>query len=233
MIRIIAIFALILAIGQASGAQYIAMDPHSVIPVTLSSNNHNRIGICGDRVKKAYFKSGNISVDVEEDSGQLFIQSLRMNCPDTTLSVVSNSGTIQDLKLHFADICSEIVLLQPAGTLANSTEVSNGTVVNVLEQDSLAALVNGFVSGVLPEGYLSIEDQDKPFKTRCGLKMQRLSRLVNKELIVFVYRVENPSCKVIKVTECKVNVLDGDWVFLDRYELKPRECGLVLIGCLR
>ena len=100
--------------NAASAAQSIIMDPTVVVPVELSSQNHNRISIAGDRIKKAIFRSSNISVDVEEDSGQIFVQATRPNCPNTTLSVVSASGIVQDMELRFVDGSSQIVFLQLA-----------------------------------------------------------------------------------------------------------------------
>lgn len=223
--------------AQITAAQYVVMDSNAVLPVQLSSLNHNRIGITGDRIKKAFFKSSNISVDVEEGSGQLFIQSVRPNCPSTTLSIISASGAVQELELCFSEGPSEIVLLQSNIGINEQSECideSSQTICTVaLEGDSLAILIDGFLKGIIPEGYTSIEDEDcSPIIHNC-LKLQRVGRLVNHQQIIFVYRMQNVSSKKKCVKECQVNVLDGDWVFLDRYKLNPHECGLVLIGCLR
>lgn len=224
----------VLAFGNLVAAQYIPMDPTVVISVNLSSRNHNRIGIVGDRIKKAVFKSSNISVDVEESCGQIFVQTVRPNCPDTTLSIVSSSGCIQELELCFSECSSEIVLLQPI----LEEEVCDKTSVWVsscgdIEGSSIADLVEGIIRGLVPEGYMSVDDQDLPFPVRKDLKLQRVSRLVSNEQIVFVYKLHNTSQCNKCVKECQINVLDGDWVFLDRYNLKPNECALVLIGCVR
>jgi hypothetical protein len=115
----------------------------------------------------------------------------------------------------------------------NPVVCNSDSAFNQLDDQSLNSLVGDFLKGVIPEGYLSIEDQDQPVKICRGLQMQRLSRLVNESQIVFVYRLQNTSNNCKTVTECQVNVLDGDWVFLDRYTLKPEEFSIVLIGCMR
>jgi hypothetical protein len=85
----------------------------------------------------------------------------------------------------------------------------------------------------VPEGYVSIEDIDDFPTSYCGLKQQRVGRLVSDKQIVFVYRIENTSKKLKTIKECQINTLDGDWVFLDRHRLNPNEGALALIGCFR
>jgi len=214
-------------------AQYIQMDQTAVLSVNLSASHHNRIGIIGDRIKKAYFKGSNISVDVEECNGQIFIQTTRHNCPKTTLSIVTANGKVQDLELCFTEGSSEIILLQPATMEEMDALPNSGDICTNLGDSELTDLVAGVLKGDIPEGYTSYEDKDTPTKIKKCLAIQRLSRLVNERQIVFIYRLHNESSSVKYVTECLVNVLDGDWVFLDRYKLNPDESALVLIGCFR
>lgn len=212
-------------------AQYIPMDPTEVMTANLSSKNHNRIGIVGDRISRAFFRSSNISVEVEETTGQLFVQAIRPNCPATTLSIVSCTGVVQELELCFSESPSEIILLQP--TIDISEVCRNNLDPSSLGNSSLTELVDNFLKGTVPTGYTTVEDPDEPFCIRQGLKMQRLARLVNSEQIVFIYRLNNVSKKSKYISECQVNVVDGDWVFLDRNKLNPDECAIVLIGCMR
>lgn len=235
MFRILACMSVILFGQSAFAAQYIQMDQTTVIPVNVSLRTHNRIGISGDRIKKAFFKGTNVSVEVEEETGQLFVQAIRPNCPVTTLSIVSMAGEVQDLDLCFQDISSEIVILQQRGIPEiEGKSIGIETVAcETVEQSSLTTLIDGIIQGIIPEGYASIEDQDKPQKICEGLKIQRISRLVSNDQIIFIYHLQNTSCKTKLVTECQVNVIDGDWVFLDRNKLRPEECAVVLIGCMR
>lgn len=222
-------FAWILFVGCQSltAVQYIPIDPTAVIEVQVSSSNHNRISIVGDRIKKAYFKSSDIAVDVEEATGQIFVQACRPHCPSSTLSIVSTSGLVQDLELHFVDSSSEIILLQP------DSEMQEPCGPLALEGEGISDLVQCIIQGQVPQGYVSIEDIEDPTTLYCGLTQQRLGRLVSDKQIVFIYRLENTSKKIKTLKECKVNILDGDWVFLDRYRLSPGEGALALIGCLR
>jgi hypothetical protein len=218
----------LLCASSLSGAQYCLMDSTEVISVHLSSTNHNRIGIVGDRIKKAFFKGCNISVDVEDNSGQIFIQSLRHDCPNTTLSIVSCAGLLQDLDLQFSDQPSEIVLLQPS-----SLEEWPQEECTTADTSDLTSIVEGFLKGDIPEGYTSYEDSDAPITIKKCLKLQRFSRMVSDKQIVFAFRLHNESSEKQSIRECQVNVLEGDWVFVDRYVLRPNECALVLIGCYR
>ena len=233
MIRSLITLGLLISFSETFAAQYISMDATAVKTVNLSARNHNRIGMVGDRIKKAFFRSSNITVDVEEETGQIFIQSARPNCPTTTLSVVSASGVVQDLELVFCDISSEIVLLQPVSIVQETGTLVENCVPTSLENSSITYLVEQFIKGFVPEGYTSVEDNDSPVSISEGLKLQRVCRLISDEQIVFVHRLQNVSHSLKNITECQVNVLDGDWVFLDRYKLKKNECALVLIGCMR
>jgi hypothetical protein len=210
-------------------AQYHFIDSTQVLEVHLSSSNHNRIGMLGDRIKKAFFNSTHISVNVEEETGQLFVQALRPQCPPTTLTVVSASGVVQELELNFSAKASEIVLLEPF-----SQECCSDTTYYVsVSENGIANFVACFLKGSVPEGYLAVEDPDPSPPTCKGLKFQRISRLVSDQQIVFVYRLENTSKCTKTLKECQVNLLDGDWVFLDRYRLEPEVCALLLIGCVK
>ncbi len=220
MNRILLLSMFIVLSVSLRAAQYVTMDPTAVLSVTLSSSNHNRIGIVGDRIKKAFFRSNNVFVSVEEDSGQLFVQAIKPNCPKTTLSIVTVSGSVQDLELTFNECSSEIVLLQPVPGCEEEADEGNPPRTAIGEAD-LADLVEGVLKGIIPEGYASFEDLDQPVNICKGLTIQRLSRLVNDRQIIFVYKLQNCSKKAKSVTECQVNVLDGDWVFLDWYQLKP------------
>ena len=231
------LFCLLMAISvELAAVQQISMDHRSLLQVNLSYRNHNRIGIVGDRIKKAFFKSSNMSVEMEEDTGQIFVQALTPGCPPTTLSLISATGNVQDMELRFSDCPSEIVFLEPmleSSSMPFDEGCCDGAFAAPIEEEEMKEIVEGFIKGVLPEGYVSVEDQESPTVIEKGLKQRRVSRLIGNKQIVFVYRLQNDSCKVKTVTECMVNILDGDWVFLDRYSLKPRECALVLIGCLR
>jgi len=224
-VRVASCLFFVVLIGNLSSACFVQMNSTDVIPVSLSARNHNRVGIVGDRIKKAFFRGTDISVDIEETSGQIYVQALRCDCPNTTLSIVSTSGVLQDLELCFEEKPSEIILLQSSCELVEEEPVA--------ETSDLTNLVEGFLKGNIPEGYVSFEDHEAPKKINKWLSIQRFSRLVNDNQIVFAYRLHNKSSEVLVVHECNVNVLDGDWVFLDRYKLKPNECALVLIGCYR
>jgi TraK protein len=229
------LFICLALISKLTGIQYVRMNSTEVVSVQLSSIHHNRVGIIGDRIKKAFFKSSHISVDVEEGSGQLFIQAMRPNCPPTTLSIISASDVIQEIELNFSECPTEIVLLQPVEYDREILcfEESEYVCRQALESDALTELVNGFLKGVIPEGYTTVEDENSaPVMCDC-IKLKRISRLVSENQIVFVYRMQNISSRKKCVKECQVNVLDGDWVFVDRHQLDPHECGLVLIGCTR
>jgi hypothetical protein len=228
---VIAMTSLVLAVTPLLAVQYVVMDPTSVIPVELSSQNHNRIGIVGDRVKKAFFKASEISVDIEEGTGQLFVQTIKAFPTTTTLSVVSASGEVQELELIFRSGSSEIILLQPKDPVSLSPSLM--MTVDSLEKDSIQQVVTHVLQGTVPEGYETFDDPDPAPEIIRGLKVERIARLVGDKQIVFIYRAQNTCKKEICVTECQVNVLDGDWVFLDRSRLQPEECTIVLIGCYK
>ena len=227
--KLMKLILFVLTWSHVSAAQYIQIDSTEVIKVNLSWRNHNRIGIVGERIKKAFYSSSLVCVEVEEETGQIFIQAVKPDCPSTSISIVSDSGVVQDLEVSFSDISSEIILLEHPSEIWESKNCN----IHPLKSSAIAYLVENLIKDTIPDGYKSIEDNDHPVPLHNGLELRRTSRLVSDEQIVFVYRLKNVSCKDNSVTECQVNILDGDWVFLDRYRLKPQECALVLIGCAR
>jgi hypothetical protein len=220
------ILGLLFLSASLSAAQYICLDPCSVIPIDVSIGHHNRISIPHDRIKKVFFNSSRIAVKVEEETGQLFVQAVRPDCICATLSLISASGATQDLELHFQEGPAEIIFLQPMqpDEIVQSVDV---------EGASLERVVACILQGEVPEGYQSIEDWDQNPPVCKGLRYQRISRLLSDEQIVFIYTLQNITSCVKTVKECQVNILDGDWVFLDRYTLHPCEKAFLIIGCLR
>ena len=68
---------------------------------------------------------------------------------------------------------------------------------------------------------------------RAGLKMSLLSSCLGNEQNLFLYKLQNLSNQNECVTECEVNLLQGDWIILQSHHLKPFASGLVLIGLRR
>ena len=167
-----------------------------------------------------------MAVKVEEETGQLFVQSVRSDCQLATLSLITASGLTQELELHFREGPAEIIFLKPMQQEEIMLSVDG-------DEASLERVVSCILQGEVPEGYQSIEDWDQNPPVCKGLKFQRISRLLSDEQIVFVYALQNVARCSKAVKECQVNILDGDWVFLDRYVLYPCETALLMIGCFR
>lgn len=226
----ISFIALFLSLNtMLCGVQFVAVEAYAIPTVTLSCNTQNRLLIEGDRVKKVYFNNTDIIAEVEEISGQIFIQTLRPFPCHSNLSVISDSGFVQDLQLNFIDCSGEIIVLQEL----EEVDCPDPSSESCFDGEIIKSVVKGYLKGILPDGYVSIEDNEPPFDAVDYITMEKLFRLIGKDQIVFVYKIRNTSKKAKYISEGLLNVLDGDWVFVDKSYLNPCECAFVLIGCMR
>ncbi len=146
-------------ICNTHAAQNIELDSTNLLKCTLSSRHHNRVFVDGQRIKKVIYPEGDISIRMEEDSGQIFVQAMVDEPSETTVTIITNCGVVQDLELSFSDKASEILILREKAEekscdFSGVIAMDCGDEVNAI-QDAIEKMI----TGKIPEEYIPVEDQ--------------------------------------------------------------------------
>ncbi len=77
--------------------------------ISISKSSHDQNG----RIKKVIASENErLSIQMEEITGQVFIYARDTNPKETSISIVSDTGVIQDIQIHFLERTPEVVILQ-------------------------------------------------------------------------------------------------------------------------
>lgn len=227
----VVLFTLGCFITDAQAALYLDIDMSNILRCTLSSRHHNRIVVDGKRIKKVIYPEGAIAIRVEEQSGQIFVQPMIEAPPNTTVSIVTNDGLVQDLELNFEDKTSEIVILQTCSTENFSCESEEFPFRNEnFPLDSIQALINSILNGSVPEEYTVVEAEEIDCMVNRGVSLKSLSKLIGSNHTIYIIGIENQSSRRKILKEQEINILQGDWIFIENRELHSKEKTIALIG---
>ncbi|MFI5343140.1 MAG: type-F conjugative transfer system secretin TraK [Chlamydiales bacterium] len=223
------LFVLGFLTSSIEAAQYLDMDTTNILKCTVSSRHHNRIVVDGKRIKKVIYPDGDISIRVEEESGQIFVQPM-IDIPQcTTVSIVTSEGVVQDLELNFEDLTSEILILR--GIECFPCEIEELEVCSEgSELDSIQAVVNSILSGYVPVEYTSVDTQEIDCTIGRGVTLKSISKLVGWSYTIYILGIENFSSRCKVLNECEINIPQGEWVFIENRNLNRGEKTIALIG---
>ena len=213
------IFLFLLFIPPLSAAIFEEMDTIKLLKCSFSSRYHNRIAIDGGRIKKAIFVEQGISIRLDNETGQVFVHPMCEYPGETTISVISEEGTVQDIHLHFIDKPSEVLILKP-----EEPEKENFLLQIPKSQDEIVSLV---LSEEIPDGYIRHEGNNKPFLFKRGIYLQQTSAFVSKEDILYLWQVENRSKQQQSLE--KLCFQGGEEIYIGKKVLMPNEKTFVII----
>ena len=132
------------------------LDPHGLVKCQFSSVYQNRIAVDGNRIKKVILASEGLSVTLEEESGQVFVYALSYKPDATTLSLITDIGTVQDIEISFVEKPSEILILKRKEDRKNQLEnIQYGAFS--FEEETIAKNIRAIIRGESPEGYHSCQ----------------------------------------------------------------------------
>jgi TraK protein len=212
-------------------AQNLEMDSTNLLKCCISSRHHNRIFVDGQRIKKVIFAEGDIAINIEEESGHIFVQALVDRPAETTVSIVTSEGIVQDLELSFADKSSEILVLREnqADLLAldSCEKVPNAFDVEI---EPIQNIIEGILCGSIPEEYIAVDDGDFQRTIRKGVLLKGVTKLIGPTHTIYVLTIQNNSFRRQCIRESEINFQKGDWVYLDTSNLPRDGKSLALIG---
>lgn len=93
------ILTLILSAASLSAAIYHPIDTTQTLRCCFSISQHNRVLIDKGRIKKIIFPEEKLHVRMEETSGQVFIQAKTSLQERVVVSIISQTGIVQDVEI--------------------------------------------------------------------------------------------------------------------------------------
>jgi len=226
VIKLLCVFLTCMAFSSAEAAICVEMNSKQLLSCTLSSRHHNRIAVEGQRIKKIIYPEGEILIRIEEQSGQIFVQAMVDHPGETTVSIVTSEGLVQDLELSFQDKASEILLLQEKH-LDDVTEAFGDCDD---ETSAMQRAIEVLLSGKVPEEYVPIAERQFCCCLKRQVTLRSIMRLIGPIYTIYVFLLENSGHKCERIHESEINCVDGEWIFLEKNELKRGEKMMALIG---
>lgn len=122
-----------LGIGVA-GSTCLALQTYPLIDqqrttVTISQTEQNRIAVLNDRIQQVFGADGAFDVESDEEAGQIFLLATksRFSLSDKplkpmTMTIITETGLTQDLKLIPQDIEAQSILFKPAFSQGEVTQ---------------------------------------------------------------------------------------------------------------
>lgn len=98
----------------AIAAQMLPLTSENRINVKVSQKDMNRIGVEGDRIAQVFGGSGSIAIETDNTQGQIFVKPMDTSYHPISLTLITESGLIQDLLLLPVDIPAETIVLKTA-----------------------------------------------------------------------------------------------------------------------
>ncbi len=181
--------------------------------------------INGGRIQKAIFPEGKISVQMEEESGQVFVYPFSPIHKHTTLSVITDNGYVQDLEIQFEDRSAEVVILnEPNSEIDEEQKCGNKT-------KNISCFISQILQGKIPQGYVAIEEKGKERTIGC-VSAIHLTRFEGDMETIHLYLIKNNSLKDTSFHERFLNI-SADWIYLAKNHLNPKEETFALISTMR
>lgn len=207
----------------SEAAIYVDFNSHALIKCELSSTHHNRITLSEGRIKKVIFPEANVSIRLEDESGQVFVQTLFEIVEPITLSIITEGGEIQDFELEFFPKSSEIVILNMKSAYVNDCDAENVVCEEKLSFDSMIENLQAILKGQTPKGYFSIEGNGNQYVLKKYFLLSEKIKYVSAMHTITVWEVKNTSCWCQNISESDLNFEGITWVYLGKNQLKKLE----------
>lgn len=169
-----------LLIPGAQAALVRPLNDLKVIEVPVSQTGLTRITVKGDRIANVFGVAGEYVMEPDEDRGQVFIRPLEPALNPISLTLTTEGGHTQDLRLVLKDQAPEALILKAE---QNSGEIVQESITRNEIEDLLYACAEGRI----PVGYLSVS-----LETPNAHELHHLVREIeNNKLRGLTYEVKN------------------------------------------
>lgn len=216
-----------------SSAIFHEIDTTQPLRCTFSGKFQNRIMIEEGKVQKVISADEEkLSIFLEEVSGQAFIYARDTEPKETTLSIITNNGVVQDIQIAFEDRSSEVVILIDSDFRDDAAEVESKINQKATENTTMA-IVSELLLGNIPAGYTPCQIQCQKWTPKRGISIEIMSKLDGCDEILYLYQITNTTSKKRELLECELECEGCRWVFLEANRFLPKQKILGIISVAR
>lgn len=215
-----------------SAANYYTINTTSPLHCYLSSKFQNRIMIENGRIKKVVAtECERISIQIEELTGQAFIYSRDPNAKETSISVISDTGVIQDIHICFMERMPEVVVLEDHEVAEcqlfaqqDEQQAENNCALNMLED---------ILAGNIPSGYSPCAISPTKWIPKKGIELELKSKLEGLLETIYIYQATNQLKQQQTLLECEIECEGSRWVYLETNTLCPKQKILSIVAVVK
>ena len=226
---------LLYPLSSLSAAMFHIIDTTFPLLCAFSSQFQNRVMVEGGRVQTVIAADEErLSILMEETSGQAFICARDSSPQDTTISIITESGLVQDLQITFIKRSSEVVILtEPVLESENLEAIQEESVPEINSESRVLAIVDEILAGNIPDGFLPCQIQTEQWRLKKGIILEAISQLVGECEVITVYKISNNSRKKASLCESELQSQGWRWVFLETNRLLPKQTMVGMIAVSR
>ena len=192
----------------------------------FSMHQHNRILIEGGRIKKVIFPEEKLHVRMEETSGQVFIQAKTLIHEKIIVSVISQTGIVQDIEIEFTDRTSQVVILQEPIV----EQLPRDVFCPPYPTENLSFLVDTILHNKVPTGFASVPITHSVKPIGSGMKAKLVGRLRGCGQDLYIYQIHNARIWKKRLLERDLTCRDALWVYLQQTCLEAKETVLAIVA---
>jgi hypothetical protein len=223
------LFILLLPLLQISAAMFHLIDTTSPLLCTFASKYQNRVVVEKSKIQKVIAADEeHLSIFMEELSGQAFICARNQEAEETTLSIITESGLVQDLQVTFIDRLPEVIILTDPG-LERKPENEQEKVQEKVE-NHLFATIEELLIGNIPQGYIPCPIKQMQWRPKKGIVLETVAQLEGADEILTLYHIINSSNKQKSLKEEELQCQGCRWIFLEANSLLPKQKILGIIA---
>lgn len=220
---------LVLCTGEANGTIFAPIDSTAVKRIELSNRFQNRIALKDGRISQLVHPGCDIEINLDEEIGQVFIYALTHVPQPSSLTVITDSGMVQDFELVFVEKPGEIVILEEnSADYIELEEIDVTCAIGSAEYQ--VNLVNEIKRGVVPDGFVACDVSPECKGIKVGVKAVLISKFVSFYETIYILRIDNTSRRKQNINEKEINFLCGSWVYIDRCVLCSGDHTLAIVG---
>lgn len=182
----------------------------------FSLTEPNRICIEGGSVKKVFFNEGDLSVFLDEESGQVFVSPAQFDQKAKTLCVLSDQKKMQNLEIQFEEREAGIVILK-----------------DLLQKRSVLSDFDRIFEGYIPRDYEPSTKALPANKGTKGVYFRCLRAMEGKNETIFVWELSNLSRRVLILNEEGLRTPEDEYYILQKKRLAPSEKTLAISATRR
>lgn len=211
----------LIMISKSNALETLQIKDQGQIDALISSKDHTRLAVKGDRIAQIFGVDERLNVDLDETNGQIFLRPMPgLENSNFFITIVTEKGITQDLRLKANKKEAEAILLNPEKQILKEPSIQK------LESydDQIIALIRGFSGAEVPKNYYikRLKDGEKREVTS-SIKMTSLATINGAKFHATLYRLENFGEEKHALTEKLFLDFGNVAIGLSKATLAPKE----------